>query len=86
MKKIFITILYRIRANDYWGFAITGDGEFLLERNHPDENELLDLLSDESLYGENAEIIYVHQFEFEKNQEFKEARMRSLHTYANASI
>ena len=84
--KIFTTTLYRARANDYWGFAITDQGEFLIELNHKDETTLKHLLSDPSIFGHDHEIIYINQFDFETDQEFKQARMKSLHTYANSTI
>ena len=95
MKKIFVTTLYRNVAKDWWGFALSQDGELLVEENAQDPTWIklqLGLDGSESnhdiykeKYPEGYELVFVHQFEFDEAKEFKEARLRSLCIYANAS-
>lgn len=96
MKKIFITALYRKRARDYWGFALSEDGELLTEEIAEDMVWIkyqLGLDGSESnhdiykkKYPEGFDLVFIHEFDFDDNPDFKEARTRSLHAYANVSI
>lgn len=95
MKKIFVTTLYRTVARDWWGFSLSQDGELLAEECAQDPTWIklqLGLDGSESnhdIYKEKCpegyELIFVHQFEFDEAEDFKEARARSLHNYSNVS-
>ena len=79
MNKIFATCIYRPRNDDYWGFCLSEAGSFLFEASHKDESTLQDMFQEKFFCDE---VIFVDQYRFDKHEEFKKARMQSMHTYA----
>lgn len=96
MKRIFVATFFRTVARDYWGFSLAEDSEILVEECAHDQVWIrLALGLDGSTsnheiykakYPEGYELVFVDQFEFDDHKEFKAARTRSLHVYANASL
>lgn len=96
MKKIFVTTVYRSKAHDFYGFAMSEDGELLAEEIAEDHTWIkLQLGLDDSItnhqtykekYPEGFNLVFVDQYEFDDLKEFREARQKSLHIYAGSTI
>lgn len=78
MNKIFATCLYRPRNDDYWGFCLDSTGTMLFEASDKYESTLKQLFEDRYF---DKEIIFVDQFKFDEHEDFKKARMQSMHKY-----
>lgn len=95
MNKIFVTTLYRLKADDYWGFSLSEDGQMLAEETAPNHALLslkLGLLGStanhnlyKTKYPKGFELVFVHQFEFNASPDFMQARTKSLHNYSQTN-